>query len=350
LHRSDHSRVRQAYLKEPAPEPDPQSAAERGRDWSADPESFDRYNEPSPPEDSRRSAQVRSIDDLRRRTQNEPDPAPFSKTQGSATQIATGATPARQPEMRVTDPPGREQGLRQSERREAERAEPEPKTVSREEIVKGFEYGPGKYVVLSNEELASIAEQNSREMEIHEFVRLDEIDPVYFETSYYVVPDRAGERPYALLLEALRASRFVALARLAMHKREHLVVIRPGHTGLLLHTMFFGDEIRREDEYRADVAGVVRKELELAVRLIESLAAPFEPGKYKDSYRQKLEELVSGKLEGKEVVSAPEPPKKPASDILLALEQSLQQHARKPPAAEPKEAKPARGRSKRPAR
>ena len=125
-------------------------------------------------------------------------------------------------------------------------------------------------------------------MQILEFVKLAEVDPIYFETSYYVAPDRAGERACALLFQALRSSGFVAIAQVAMHRREHVVVIRPGRTGIVLHTMFYETEIRREDEHRSQAAEVSDKELELALLLVNNLAAPFDPSKYRDSYREKL--------------------------------------------------------------
>jgi DNA end-binding protein Ku len=211
---------------------------------------------------------------------------------------------------------------------------PAPEPVKREDLVKGYEYARDRYVVLSKEDLARITAENSREMQILEFVRLAEIDPVYFETSYYVSPDRAGERAYALLLEALRRTGFTAVARLAMHNREHVVVIRPGRTGMILHTLFFEDEIRRDDEYRTDTSGVNPKELDLAVRLIESLASPFEPSKYKDTYREKLQELIQAKMAGEETHEAPAPKPAPVIDILQALQRSLEMAERKPAASE----------------
>ena len=213
-------------------------------------------------------------------------------------------------------------------------APPLPATVSRAELVKGYEYARDRYVVVTKDDLAKITVSASREMQIQEFVRLADIDPVYFETSYYLAPDRAGERPYALLLQALRETGFVALAQLAMHNREHVVVIRPGRTGMVLHTMFYEDEIRRDDEYRADTSSVAAKELELAKRLIEALASPFEPGKYKDTYREKLNELIAAKMSGEETHEVAAPKAASVINIMEALEKSLSMTERKPPAAE----------------
>lgn len=206
--------------------------------------------------------------------------------------------------------------------------------ISRSEIVKGYEYSKDRYVTLTKEELAAITPKTAREMQIVEFVQLAEIDPIYFETSYYVSPDRGGERAYALLFEALRQSGFVAIAQVAMHNREHVVVIRSGKTGIILHTMFYSTEIRGEDEYRTDTANVSKKEMDLALLLVNNLAAPFEPSKYRDAYREKLEDLIQQKLAGEQIVEAPAAPAPPVVNILEALQKSLASTSRKPPVSE----------------
>ena len=210
---------------------------------------------------------------------------------------------------------------------------PPPPIVQRSELVKGYEYSKGQYVTISKEDLEKITPETAREMQILEFVKLAEVDPIYFETSYYVTPERAGERAYALLFEALRRSGYVALAQFAMHNREHIVVIRPGRTGIILHTMFYETEIRRDDEYRTETSNVAERELELALLLVQNLAAPFEPAKYHDTYKEKLDALIAAKIEGKEPVEERKPAAKPAGDILAALERSLA-IARKPAASE----------------
>lgn len=205
--------------------------------------------------------------------------------------------------------------------------------VERSELVKGYEYAKGQYVTISKEDLANITPDTAREMQILEFVKLADVDPICFETSYYVTPDRAGERAYALLLEALRRSGYVAVAQFAMHNREHVVIIRPGRTGIILHTMFYETEIRRDDEYRTDTSSVGGRELDMALLLIENLAAPFEPSKYRDSYKEKLDALIAAKIEGTETVEPRKPAAKPAADILAALERSLAM-TRKPASSE----------------
>jgi DNA end-binding protein Ku len=202
------------------------------------------------------------------------------------------------------------------------------------EIVKGFEYDEGRYVVLEDEELKAITPQTSKEMQIVEFVRLPEIDPIYFETSYYVHPEEAGQRPYALLFEALKESAFVALAQLSMHRRQHIVVIRSGESGLIAHTMFFATEIRKHEEYGADANEIKPRELDLAKRLIETMAVPFEPEKFHDTYRERMQQLIEAKVAGKHVARehAAAPQSAQVVDIFEALQKSL--NAIKKPAAQ----------------
>ena len=205
--------------------------------------------------------------------------------------------------------------------------------IDRSELVKGYEYEKGRYVTISKEDLEKITPETAREMQILEFVKLDEIDPIHFETSYYVTPERAGERAYALLFAALRRSESVALAQFAMHNREHIVAIRAGRTGIVLHTMFYENEIRREDEYRADTSAVEDREMKLALLLIDSLAAPFDPSKYRDTYKEKLDQIIASKIASEETVESEAPRAKAPTDILAALERSLSL-AKKPAASE----------------
>ncbi len=206
--------------------------------------------------------------------------------------------------------------------------------VSRSELAKGYEYEKDRYLVLSRDEIEAITPRTAHEMEILEFVKLAEVDPIYYETSYYVAPDRAGQRAYALLLQALRRSGLVGMAQVAMHRREHVVVIRPGRTGIVLHTMFYESEIRREDEQRTDISQVSDKELELALLLVNSLAGAFDASKYRDSYREKLDALIAAKLEGVAAVEAKAARPAPVINILEALQRSLDAAERKTPVSE----------------
>lgn len=207
----------------------------------------------------------------------------------------------------------------------------EDKPIQRSDIVKGYEYEKDKYVVVDDEEIKKVAPKTAKTMEVLEFVKASEVDPVYLDASYYLAPDEAGEKPYSLLFEALRQSGCVGVAKIAMHNREHIVILRPGARGILLHTMYYEDEIRQVEEFRTDTSKVQDKELALAKMLIESLLAPFEPGKYKDNYRENLLSMIKAKIEGKEIVEPASPAHKaPVIDILEALKMSLAE-GKKPP-------------------
>ena len=206
----------------------------------------------------------------------------------------------------------------------------EDKPITRADIVKGFEYEKDKYVVVDDEEIKKVAPKTAKTMEVLEFVQSADVDPIYYESSYYLAPDEAGEKPYALLFEALRKTGCVGVAKIAMHNREHIVILRPGPQGILLHTMYYRDEIRQVEEFRTDRSLVKEKELDLAMTLVKSLEAAFEPEKYKDEYRENLKAMIKAKVEGKEVVeTAPAVHKAPVIDIMEALKMSLAQ-AKKP--------------------
>jgi DNA end-binding protein Ku len=208
----------------------------------------------------------------------------------------------------------------------------EDKPIPRSEIVKGFEFEKDRYIVIEDEEVKKVAPQTAKVMEIQEFVKAGQVDPIYFETSYYMAPDEAGEKPYALLFDALKKTGYVGVAKIAMHNREHVVILRPGEKGVLMHTMYYQHEIREVDEFRTDLSLVKEKELALATNLIEALAGEFEPEKYKDDYRENLLRMIEAKKQGEEVVATPEPQQAKVVDILEALKASLAM-AKKPAAS-----------------
>src|SRR3974390_961521 len=199
----------------------------------------------------------------------------------------------------------------------------EDKPVPRSDLVKGYEYEKDRYVVVEEEDIKKVAPKTAKVMEILEFVKSEQVDPIYLESSYYVAPDEGGEKPYALLFAALRDSQFYALAKVAMHNREHIIILRPGAKGILSHTMYYQDEIRQVEEFRTDTSLVKDKELAMAKMLISSLEADFEPQKYHDEYRDNLQKMIEAKIEGKKVVETPETHVAPVIDIMEALKKSL---------------------------
>ena len=199
----------------------------------------------------------------------------------------------------------------------------EDKPIPRSETVKGYEYEKDHYVVIDDEDIRKVAPRTAKVMEILEFVKADQVDPIYLESSYYVAPDEGGEKAYALLFTALKDSGYYGVAKVAMHNREHIIVLRPGAKGILSHTMYFQDEIRQVEEFRTDTSLVKEKELAMAKMLISSLEENFEPQKYHDSYRENLKEMIEDKIEGRNVVETPSEHFAPVIDIMEALKKSL---------------------------
>jgi DNA end-binding protein Ku len=205
------------------------------------------------------------------------------------------------------------------------------RVVERSEIVKGYEYRKGEYVVVEPEEIKKIEPRTAKAMEILEFVKADAVDPIYFESSYYLMPEEAGRRPYALLQKALEDSEYFGIAKLTMHNREYTVILRPHEGGLMLHTMYYQDEIRAVDGFGKIDVELKAAEVKVANQLIEALAAEWEPEKYHDTFQDNLKKLIKARLEGGEVKEVEKPKKMaPVVDLMAALKQSLEQ-TKKPP-------------------
>jgi len=205
--------------------------------------------------------------------------------------------------------------------------------VGPEDLVRGYEYARGQYVIVREEELERLPVPTKRTIEILDFVQSEEIDPVYYDTAYYLEPDRGGEKAYRLLMAAMAERRRIAVAKVTLCTRETLAALR-GYQGraLVLSTMYYPDEIRPV----AEIPGLARqpdlqeRELELAVHIIDNLSGPFEPTRYTDEYREALQELIARKIEGREVSYAPEEPRAPVIDLMEALKRSLEATERRP--------------------
>jgi DNA end-binding protein Ku len=207
------------------------------------------------------------------------------------------------------------------------------RVVERSELVKGYEVEKDRYVVVNDEEIKSIAPASSDTMEIVEFVKAEGIDPIYFDASYFMTPEDAGKKAYHLLFEAMGKSGYSAIAKIAMHQREYTVVVRPHAKGLLLHTMFYPEEVRDIPEFGQDTTITVKpQEVALAEKLVEGLAADFDPSKYHDEYQAKMTQMIEAKREG-QTVGAEAPRKRaPVIDLMQALQKSLGELPRKPAA------------------
>src|SRR6202050_3369287 len=224
--------------------------------------------------------------------------------------------------------------------------------VDRSDIVKGFEFRKGEYLVIDPEEIKKIEPKTAKTMEILEFVKSSEVDPVYFESSYYMLPEEAGRRPYALLTKALEESEYVAIAKLTMHNREYTVFLRPHKGGMMLHTMYYAEEVRKVEGFGAPDVELKDAEVKVAHQLIEALAADWDPDKYHDTFQENLKKLIETKLEGGEVTEVERPKKlAPVGDLTSGLQQSLaQMEGKKKPAATAKSEEPtaaAGGKSRR---
>src|SRR5271163_3635729 len=208
------------------------------------------------------------------------------------------------------------------------------KVVERSDIVKGYEFRKDEYVVIEPEEIKKIEPKTAKTMEILEFVKSSEVDPVYFESSYYMVPDEAGRRPYALLTKAMEESEYVAIAKLTMHNREYTVFLRPHDGGMMLHTMYYAEEVKKVESFGAPDVEIKDAEIKIAHQLIEALASDWDPEKYHDTFQDNLKKLIEAKLEGGEVQAVEQPRKlAPVVDLMAALKESLAQ-TKKPAASE----------------
>jgi DNA end-binding protein Ku len=215
--------------------------------------------------------------------------------------------------------------------------------VSADEIVRAFEYVKDQYVEIEDEDLEKLPIPSKHTIELSAFVKQAEIDPVYFERTYYLEPEQVGLKPYALLMRALKTKQVSAMAKIALRNKESLCVLRPSEHGvLMLETLFYPDEIRTQDLAESPEVLVSQPELNMALSLVEMLEEPFDPRRYSDDYRHALLEVIEAKRSGQELVAQPEAPMPKTVDLMAALKASLEA-ARKGKGAAPaasEEAKP----------
>jgi DNA end-binding protein Ku len=209
------------------------------------------------------------------------------------------------------------------------RVGPDGEEIAYEQIVKGYEIGPDRYVTITPEELEALEPQKTRTIDIEDFVDLEQIDPIYYDHPYYLAPDTGAAKAYRLLVDAMEDSGKVAVARVVLRSKEHLVAIRPRDGALAMETMLFADEVIPPDalEELAAADGDVQtsdRELAMANQLIDSLASDFEPEKYRDEYRERVLDLIERKAQGETIViEEPEAEPEKVPDLMAALEASI---------------------------
>jgi DNA end-binding protein Ku len=225
--------------------------------------------------------------------------------------------------------------------------------IATDEIVKGYEISKGEFVTVEPEELDALAPENSHSIDIEDFVELAEVDPIYYETAYYLSPDKGAAKPYSLLVAAMEESGKAAIARFVMRTKQHLVLMRPVENAITMSTLYYADEVMPVSDVPAipKSSQLSEQELQMAVRLIESMSRDFDPDRYEDTYREKVVEMLEQKAHGKKI-SIPRHKEEPARviDLVSALQASLGEappekvtKAKSTKKAEPKtEAKPAK--------
>ncbi len=222
--------------------------------------------------------------------------------------------------------------------------------VDRSEVVRGYEYEKGRYAIVNDEEIKKITPPSSTVMEIVAFVKQEQIDPIYFDASYFMLPDKDSEKPHALLLKTLEDSNRVGIATVTMHQREYTVFIRPHKNGLTVHTMYYANEIRQVAGYGKAEKDVKLKpaEVKLAEQLVESLSQDFKPEQFHDKFQENLRALIEAKQKGKTVVAEPKPAPGRVIDMMEALKKSLanaeHQKQKKPAKLRPTDSEPHRRR------
>ena len=214
----------------------------------------------------------------------------------------------------------------------------EDKPIDRSDIVKGYETSKGEYVVVEDEELKNVSPATAGTMEIMQFIREADIDPVYFETSYYVAPGDDVTKPFALFVKALKDTKYSALAKLTMHGREHIVVIRFADDNLILHTLFYPSELHEANKPKLSSTAVSAKEVALATQLIKQLAGPFKPQEFHDTYRENVEKLIEQKKKGEKITTPAKPKRAKVIDLMEALKKSLKSSSPAAPAKKKRKA------------
>lgn len=226
------------------------------------------------------------------------------------------------------------------------------RVVERSELAKGYPVDKDKYVLVTADDLKKLEADSSEVMEILQFTNLAEVDPIYYQTSYYSVAEEPGRKAYALLMDAMAKLGVAAIAKVTLHQREQVVLIRPYHKGMILHTLYYPAEVREISEYGKDGdLSVQKSEVDLAEQFIRQLTAAFDPEKFKDEYHDRVIQLIESKQAGQEIVEGRQPPRRmaPVIDLMDALKKSIElRRGGAAPAAAAEDSVSARGKKKPP--
>ena len=200
--------------------------------------------------------------------------------------------------------------------------------IAREDTVKGYELSKDRFVVVTDEELESVAVERRRSIDILAFVDAEDVDPVYYDRTYYLAPQDNAEKPYALLVEAMKGTGKAAIGKIVLSSKEHLVLLRPSGNTLVVELLFYPEDVRSKVDIEEQMDGIktTKAELEMASQLVESLSGPFEPDQYENEHKRELMALIERKQAGEEIAIVPEAPAaEPVPDLMSALKASLAQ-------------------------
>jgi DNA end-binding protein Ku len=216
--------------------------------------------------------------------------------------------------------------------------------VDRSEVVKGYEHEKGNYTLVDEEDIKKITPESARAMEILAFVKSSEVDPLFFDSSYFLVPESEGRKAYALLMRTMEDRQRFGIAKLTMHQREHTVFLRPYDHGIALHTMHYANEIREAPGYgKNEGVKLTAQEIKLAEQLVDNLSEEFSLRKYHDEFETRLNALIEAKQKGRQIAAAPEPRRAPVIDMMAALKKSLERSGASRKRSAPAKAVPAHG-------
>src|SRR5579864_1886095 len=196
--------------------------------------------------------------------------------------------------------------------------------VDRSEVIKGYEFDEGQYVLMEDKDIKKLAAKSSHVLEIMAFTKLSEIDPIFFDSSYFCVPEDSGRKAYQLLVKALEDTQTVGIGKLLMHQRDYTVFLRAYQHGLVLHTMYFSNEIRHLPKFGViEAVNLKPSEVKLTEQLVKAMTEPFKPAQYHDEFQDRLRKLIEARQHGKSIEIGDQPKRAPVIDMLSALQKSL---------------------------